>query len=98
MQVLLDVLIPVFLIVAFGYVSVWIRLFDNSLIEALVEFTQNFAIPILLLKGMSLTVALFSLGGILYRCRPEAIWCNFHDISPFAFVVPCLCLDIRKKL
>ncbi len=53
MQILLDVLIPVFLIVAFGYVSVWVRLFDNSLIEALVKFTQNFAIPILLLKGMS---------------------------------------------
>ena len=67
MQVLLDVLIPVFLIVAFGYVSVWIRLFDNALIDALVEFTKNFAIPILLLKGMSLTVALFSLGGIMYR-------------------------------
>ena len=53
MQVLLDVLIPVFLIVAFGYISVWVRLFDNSLIEALVKFTQNFAIPVLLLKGMS---------------------------------------------
>ncbi len=53
MQILLDVLIPVFLIVGFGYVSVWIRLFDNSLIEALVKFTQNFAIPVLLLKGMS---------------------------------------------
>ena len=53
MQVLLDVLIPVFLVVAFGYGSVWIRLFDNSLIDALVEFTQNFAIPILQLKRMS---------------------------------------------
>ncbi len=53
MQILFDVLIPVFLIVAFGYISVWVRLFDNSLIEALVKFTQNFAIPTLLLKGMS---------------------------------------------
>ena len=53
MQILLDVLIPVFLIVAFDYIFVWVRLFDNSLIEALVKFTQNFAIPILLLKGMS---------------------------------------------
>ncbi len=53
MQILFDVLIPVFLIVAFGYISVWVRLFDNSLIDALVKFTQNFAIPTLLLKGMS---------------------------------------------
>jgi malonate transporter len=53
MQILLDVLIPVFMIVAFGYISVWTRLFDNSLIEALVKFTQSFAIPVLLLKGMS---------------------------------------------
>ena len=53
MQILLDVLMPVFLIVTFGYLSVWVRLFDNSLIESLVKFTQNFAIPILLLKGMS---------------------------------------------
>ena len=53
MQILLDVLMPVFLIVAFGYVSVWVQLFDNSLFEALVKFTQNFAIPILLLKGIS---------------------------------------------
>ena len=52
MQILLDVLIPVFLTVSFGQVSAWVRLLDKSVIEALFKFIQNFAIPTLLMKGI----------------------------------------------
>ena len=53
MQILLDVIAPVFLIVGFGYISVWQNYFDEDLINALLKFTQNFAIPVLLFKAMS---------------------------------------------
>ena len=46
-------MIQIFLIVASGYVSVWVRLFDTSLIQALFKFTQNFAIASHLLKDIS---------------------------------------------
>ena len=53
MQILLDVIVPVFMIVGFGYISVWQNYFDENLIDALLKFTQNFAIPVLLFKAMS---------------------------------------------
>ena len=53
MYILLDVLIPVFMIIGLGYTCVWVKYFDHNLINALLKFTQNFAIPVLLFKGMS---------------------------------------------
>ena len=53
MQILFDVIVPVFMIVGFGYISVWQNYFDENLINALLKFTQNFAIPVLLFKAMS---------------------------------------------
>ena len=53
MQILLNVLVPVFMVVGFGYICVWRNYFDDNLIDALLKFTQNFAIPVLLFKGMS---------------------------------------------
>ena len=53
MYILLDVLIPVFMIIGLGYICVWVKYFDHNLINALLKFTQNFAIPVLLFKGMS---------------------------------------------
>ena len=53
MSALLDVIIPVFLIVGFGYCTVWTKLFSSNTIDGLMKFTQNFAIPVLLFDAIS---------------------------------------------
>ena len=53
MSALLDVIIPVFLIIGFGYCTVWVRLFSIDTIEGLMKFSQNFAIPVLLFNAIS---------------------------------------------
>ena len=52
MQVLLDVILPVFMVIGLGYVTVWRKLFTSENIDTLMKFAQNFAIPFLLFKGM----------------------------------------------
>ena len=53
MSSLLDVIIPVFLIISFGYCTVWVRLFSIDTIDGLMKFTQNFAIPVLLFNAIA---------------------------------------------
>ena len=53
MQTLLDVILPVFLVIGFGYVSVWRGYFPVSGIDGVMKFTQNFAIPCLLFRALS---------------------------------------------
>ena len=53
MAALLDVILPVFLVIGFGYVAVWKRLFPESGADALMSFTQHFAIPCLLFRAIS---------------------------------------------
>ncbi|RVV97230.1 AEC family transporter [Mesobaculum littorinae] len=53
MQALIEVILPVFLVIGFGYVAVWRRLFDDSAVAGLMRFTQNFAIPCLLFRAIS---------------------------------------------
>ena len=53
MSALLDVIIPVFLIIGFGYCTVWAKLFSIDTIDGLMKFTQNFAIPVLLFNAIS---------------------------------------------
>ena len=53
MQALLDVILPVFLVIGFGYVSVWGRVFPESGVDALMKFTQHFAIPCLLFQAIA---------------------------------------------
>ena len=53
MSSLLDVIIPVFLIIGFGYCTVWIKLFSIDTIDGLMKFTQNFAIPALLFNAIA---------------------------------------------
>ncbi len=53
MQALLDVILPVFAVIGFGYVAVWRGLFSESAVDGLMVFTQNFAIPALLFKAIS---------------------------------------------
>ena len=61
MQALLDVILPVFLVIGFGYVAVWKGVFPTSGVDALMKFSQHFAIPCLLFSaivGLDLTVSL----------------------------------------
>lgn len=53
MQTLLDVILPVFLVIGFGYVAVWRGLFPASGIDGVMKFTQNFAIPCLLFQAIA---------------------------------------------
>ena len=53
MQALLDVIVPVFVVIGCGYISVWKGFFSSRDIDGLMKFTQNFAIPCLLFKAMS---------------------------------------------
>ena len=53
MQTLLDVILPVFLVIGFGYVSVWRGWFPISGIDGVMRFTQGFAIPCLLFQAIA---------------------------------------------
>ncbi len=53
MQTLLDVILPVFLVIGFGYVAVWRGFFPLSGIDGVMKFTQGFAIPCLLFKAIA---------------------------------------------
>lgn len=53
MQTLIDVILPVFLVIGFGYVSVWRGLFPVSGIDGVMRFAQNFAIPCLLFQSIA---------------------------------------------
>ncbi|MXQ07278.1 AEC family transporter [Alphaproteobacteria bacterium GH1-50] len=53
MQALIEVILPVFLVLGFGYFAVWKGLFSDAAVDGLVRFTQNFAIPCLLFRAIS---------------------------------------------
>lgn len=53
MQALLDVILPVFLVIGFGYVAVWKGFFPTNGVDALMKFSQNFAIPCLLFSAIA---------------------------------------------
>lgn len=53
MAVLLTVILPVFLVIGFGYIVVWRGWFSDDGVDGLIKFTQSFAIPCLLFKAIS---------------------------------------------
>ena len=53
MQALLDIILPVFVVIGFGYAVTWKGMITDAAIDALVRFTQNFAIPCLLFRAIS---------------------------------------------
>lgn len=53
MTALLDVILPVFLVIGFGYLAVWRGFFSDAGVDGLMKFTQNFAIPCLLFRAIS---------------------------------------------
>ena len=53
MQALLDVIIPVFLVIGFGYAAVWRGYLEDKHIEGLLRFSQNFLFPVLLFQAIA---------------------------------------------
>jgi len=53
MQALLDVILPVFLLIGFGYVAAWRGLFNDNAVDGVMRFAQNFAVPCLLFRSIA---------------------------------------------
>ena len=53
MQALIDVIIPVFLLVGFGYAASWGGFFKTEYVDGLMKFAQGFAIPCLLFSAIA---------------------------------------------
>ena len=53
MAALIDVILPVFFVIGFGYIAVWKGYFSDAGVDGLMKFTQGFAIPCLLFRAIS---------------------------------------------
>lgn len=53
MTILVDVILPVFIIIGFGYFVSWRNMFSESSVDGLMRFAQNFAVPVLLFASIS---------------------------------------------
>ncbi len=53
MSTLFDVVLPVFLVLGFGYVAAWRGLFSESAVDGVMRFAQNFAVPVLLFQSIA---------------------------------------------
>ncbi|MTH65008.1 AEC family transporter [Paracoccus shanxieyensis] len=53
MTTLFDVILPVFLIIGFGYLVAWRKMFSEVGVDGLMRFAQNFAVPVLLFTNVA---------------------------------------------
>lgn len=53
MGALTQVILPVFIVLGFGYAAVWRGWFSDAGVDALTRFSQGFAIPVLLFRALS---------------------------------------------
>ena len=53
MTALLDVILPVFLVIGFGYIAARARLMGESAVDGVMRYAQNFAAPVLLFKSIA---------------------------------------------
>jgi predicted permease len=53
MQALLEVVLPVFLVIGYGYFARWRGWISDDAVESLMKFAQNFAVPTLLFTGIA---------------------------------------------
>lgn len=53
MTILLDVILPVFVIIGFGYLVAWRGMFSEVAVDGLMRFAQNFAVPVLLFTNVA---------------------------------------------
>ncbi|MCK0149342.1 AEC family transporter [Marivita sp. S6314] len=52
MQALIDVILPVFIVIGFGYLVAWRGLVSESVVDGVMVFTQKIAIPCLLFRAI----------------------------------------------
>jgi len=52
-QALFDVILPVFLVIGFGYGAARVGLFGEAAVEGVMRFAQNFAVPCLLFQSIA---------------------------------------------
>ena len=53
MSALLDVILPVFVIIGFGYAAARGGLFHDSAVDGVMRYAQSFALPLLLFKNIA---------------------------------------------
>lgn len=53
MQALFQVILPVFLVIGFGYLAAWRNWISDSAVDGIMKFAQNFAVPTLLFAGIA---------------------------------------------
>lgn len=53
MSTLIEVILPVFLVIGFGYLAAWRGLMSESAVEGVMRFAQNFAVPVLLFRSIA---------------------------------------------
>lgn len=53
MSGLINVILPVFLVIGFGYVAAWRGLMSENAVEGVMRFAQNFAVPVLLFRSIA---------------------------------------------
>jgi malonate transporter and related proteins len=53
LSALLDVILPVFLVIGFGYAAARAALFNESAVDGIMRYAQNFAVPCLLFKSIA---------------------------------------------
>lgn len=53
MQTMITVILPVFLVIGFGYVAAWRGLFSETNVDGLMRFATNFAVPVLLFRAIA---------------------------------------------
>ncbi|HBZ43937.1 MAG TPA: AEC family transporter [Maritimibacter sp.] len=53
MPALINIILPVFLVIGFGYLARWKLGLNDNAVDGLMKFAQNFAVPILLFRAMS---------------------------------------------
>lgn len=53
MQALANVILPVFLVIGFGYIARWRQLITDEHVDGVVQFAQNFAVPCLLFVAIA---------------------------------------------
>ncbi|MDS9467294.1 AEC family transporter [Paracoccus sp. MBLB3053] len=53
MTILFDVILPVFIVIGFGYLVAWRKMFTEVAVDGLMRFAQNFAVPVLLFTNVA---------------------------------------------
>ena len=87
MSALLDVILPVFIVIGFGYAAARSGLFGEAAIDGIMRFAQTFALPVLLFRSISgLDLAAAFQPGLMISFYVGA-FCGFakrHPVAPDA--------------